>query len=433
MLSFSPSEEPQKASPIPPQKGENDNEPTETQELIHSLFERADLYPESGIRPVQKRGTIETAELPKRQEVLAIGDIEANDKALLKILEKSGYIDMRAPKESGEKKQVFVTEKGRSGTVIQTGDFFDRGSDLLRMLKHVQQLQRHGLDFRFTAGNHDLYALNSLCSPYVQERDPEFFRVVARIIEKLKDKPKRERRALMEKAINEEIRKTGATLDPGSRLLEAQIFAAWQLEGGDACTDEIQRNHFPDENNVPLSEVARQGYQLFFDGGEFSGVMEGLSAIEQVDNVAYLHAGIDDVWAKEIIAKHGVEGANQLLRHAIRNQQLGPFAYGALKRLFWQRSDYVCEDTARILKQRGIDAIVRGHDVQKGGKQTISNYHDIQVISNDIGIGKTEIPNTGGTIVTSSGHIVGFHHGDYENRQIIGTLPENRNQQGVAA
>jgi len=351
----------------------------------------------------------ESKEVKREHEVLAIGDLEANYVALVEILRQAGYIKMATLQEAIRYGHpIKITEKGTQSIIVQTGDLFDRGTDLLLILKQLQILKKQGLNFRLLAGNHELYAISSLESEFVTNKDKSFFELVTRMINSIKDQPKPKRRATMDRLIEDELKKTQQSFTK-SKELAAEVFTAWYIEGGYAVMQDIQEKYFPKESSVPLADIALKGQELLIaENGPFTDITRGLKAVEQIDDTLYLHAGIDNRWTK-LIQSYGIEGVNKMLQAAIKNRQTGIFAYGKYKELFWKREAQISRFTAQILKSMGITTIIRGHVIQVSGEQSTTESNGILIVNNDIGINRRKPPRIGSITRRTDGQIIALH------------------------
>lgn len=149
-------------------------------EIRDSFFEEEPdcLEPDqSDIRHIDQSATYEKQETVPRKQVLAIGDLDADFSSLVRILDKAGYIAFTQNKNR-QKQNIHLRQKGLTGTVVQTGDFFDRGQKLLTTLDFINLLRENGVDFRMTAGNHDLMALYALSCSSVGNADRDFYRLI---------------------------------------------------------------------------------------------------------------------------------------------------------------------------------------------------------------------------------------------------------------
>ncbi len=383
----------------------------------------------SDVRSIMESAAYEKAELITRRPVLAIGDLDANFDALVHILDQTGYIELSANKDKS-KNHIRLREKAEDGTVIITGDFFDRGKKLLLMMDFIQTLRQNGVDVKTTAGNHETMAFHALSCPSVKEQNPHFYALI-NYANNVLAHAKKAKKDIDPFRLMQYI----STVDSQQHFhgreeqhhKDLVAFAEWYYQESEppAFLTELVKNRKDlfDSDKPSLQEQVEAAHSLFFNGGEYSEFVQQMKLMERVDDVLYLHAGINDYWAMEL-KKHGIDGINQKFQQALKNGDLTHYVETAEQRaLFWQRHTALTPFAARVLKELGINAVVRGHDIQMDGMPTLRKENGIFVISNDIGI---RLGNLGGTLITSAGDIVAYDNSDYQNRYVIANLPRQK-------
>lgn len=383
----------------------------------------------SDVRTIMESATYEKAELITRRPVLAIGDLDANFDALVRILDQTGYIELSTA-EDNSKNQIRLREKAEGGTIVLTGDFFDRGKRFLLMMDFIQTLRQNGVDVKTTAGNHETMGLHALSCPSVKERNPHFYALINYANEVLARAKKAKKEIdpfrLMQFISNMDSQQHFNGREEQHHK-DLTAFAEWYYQESEppAFLTELKENRKDlfNSDQPSLQEQVEAAHSLFFNGGEYSQFVQQMKLMERVDDVLYLHAGINDYWAMEL-KKHGIEGINQKFQQALKNADLTDYVETAGQRaLFWQRHTALTPFAARVLKDLGIHAVIRGHDIQASGMPTVRQERGIPVISNDIGI---RLGNLGGTLITSAGDIVAYDSSDYQNRYLIANLPRQK-------
>ncbi|MFH0837638.1 MAG: metallophosphoesterase [Patescibacteria group bacterium] len=188
--------------------------------------------------------------------------------------------------------------------------------------------------------------------------------------------------------------------------------------GGDKVFKEVRKKY----NLQSEHEVWQKMKELFAPGGEYHELLNSMKLVSQVDDVLYVHGGINDVWAK-IIEDEGAEGVNQRWKKAYSGLYEGDFSefedvtgeYGPL----WIRYKTDIKDMpekkiariAKALKKRGVNVVVVGHDRLDFGPEMHAGFekHGIKFIASDVGMssvfgyGSTE----GGVKIDELGNIEG--------------------------
>ncbi|GEM_PF-2230926 len=322
--------------------------------------------------------------ITRPKEVLAIGDVHGDAKAFVVSLKESGYVTIDPAVG------IRLTEKGKGTILVQTGDIFDRGEDVLQILDQIKMLKSQGADIRLTIGNHELMALEALTLDSLKTMDPHF-------METLRDMSD----------LNSEL---GLRLLTGGMHPDAKRFFHWYFQGGRDVLSAVGKKYFPGRK-VDIADLIRKSQEIFLGNGEYAETMRGMKAMTQIDDVLYVHAGIDDKWAK-IIATEGVEGANQLLLDAFNKNDfraLNSTGTGEMAKAFWIRREELSAEAVAALQKRGIKAIVHGHDQIDAGVQIARESNGILVINNDVGMSRAYNGHHGGVTIDRAGNVVGFN------------------------
>ncbi|MFH1410753.1 MAG: metallophosphoesterase, partial [Patescibacteria group bacterium] len=139
--------------------------------------------------------------------------------------------------------------------------------------------------------------------------------------------------------------------------------------GGDKVFKEVRKKyHLQSEH-----EVWQKMKEMFAPGGEYHELITSMKLVSQVDDVLYVHGGINDVWAR-IMEDEGIEGVNQKWKKAYSDLSEGEFSefrnivseYGPLwiryKTDIKNMPEKKIARIAKALKKRGINVVVVGHD-----------------------------------------------------------------------
>lgn len=374
----------------------------------------------------------ESAEVLQRRRIITIGDIEANADGLKQILHGTGLVHTLEP-QNGEDR-FGITKLGMETTIILTGDVFDRGDSLLPTLKYIQALRKNGVDFRITAGNHDLLALYSFSCPSVYNGNPYFYALLNEVMGKIDPNTEIPLKERVEKIIYEHA---NIFLQKGNQSLLTDVlaFCNWYFEGGKDTLDEFRNKYAKSLSPTNFKEPLETGFGLFFNGGPHSSFVDNLSALEHNNDTLRLHGNLDLKWATTL-KNLGADRINRGFRESIKGRNFLHFAHGLDKELFWRRGAAIDPEIAFILKEMGIKVIIRGHDPQDDNKQHISDYFGIKVIDNDIGNGEN---NLGAVSIEPSGEIIAYSHSDFAHGRELYKLPplrapgaENNSRQATA-
>lgn len=353
--------------------------------------------------------------------VLAIGDLEGDLVALIRILRKSGFV--KAEKSNnGEGSAIFATDiaKDPNSIVIQTGDIFDRGSKTIGLLRVINDLRSLGINIELVAGNHEVNALQALSVESVKDKDPEFERILKEMITHFRGYEEGDfgdnfLKAFVEVSKNE-IKARNREIDDSvlkRKLDDVRKFAFWFLNHGDTVLLELREEMKKEQGvqeNPPFLDVVKHGYDMF-NGGEFDNLKYGLKAMKQESNTLYVHGGIDDNVAS-YIEQYGIDGLNQLFAEAVHSNNYEHFVYGGyLAAVTAKRGCEISPYAASVLNDLGIDVILRGHDKQSSGEQGVVESNGIVTINNDIGT-----RNSGGVLVRPNGMFECFNEKRQESK-----------------
>lgn len=171
------------------------------------------------------------------------------------------------------------------------------------------------------------------------------------------------------------------------------------------------------DNHAPsLKEQLEKARHLMFEDTDYARALSRLSVFEKIDDVLYLHAGVDDYWA-DIIEKKGFERINEDFRRDLKTKDLQDYVIGPKKNAFWMRGNALTPRSAQVLKKQGINAVVRGHDTMTSGQPESHHEYGIAVINIDIGI---KAGRLGGALITPDNRIEGFTE---KKRLMLANLP----------
>jgi hypothetical protein len=268
-----------------------------------------------------------------------------------------------------------------SEVVVFSGDYIDRGSTNLEVLDYLVQIKRKaenwGGTVEFLVGNHEALAIGALA---------------------------------------------------GDKLLRAN----WLGQGGEKVLFEVM-----DKYNLDSSAALIKLRGLMFSPmGPYFELMESMKAFHQVDDVLYVHAGINLEWAQSLASK-GVDGVNKEWNQAFAEAKNGDltkfkkFNEVGKNRLakgsdstghsdvggpFWAdfeseleaMSDSDISKIAELLKSIGVNAIVVGHSRFSEPRISESFYkHGIILVGSDVGMSHAynSKPGKGGVVVNKNGAI----------------------------
>jgi hypothetical protein len=380
-------------------------------EEIDSSTDSADIPDQSDVRSIMQSRYELKENHYGRHPTLAIGDLEGEKSALTDILKGAGLIN--ATKINEKQARVELTEKGRTCTVIQTGDIFDRGEHSWETLSRIAALKKLGIDLRLTVGNHELMALATLTSKSLE--NPLFYERIKQIAGPAHPDP------LWDESSFDDFTRQHITdwtkADP--MMLDIYNYFFWFKEGGFTLPAEIREKFFKGQSPT-LQQILLKARDLFLQE-DVAPVIYGMKGLERIDDILYVHAGLNDYWA-EILDQQGIDGVNHLVQTAIKTGQLNAYLHDADKEgLFWLRNEKVLSAKAiHVLKKLGITTVVRGHDKQETGIPGIVTLHGITIINNDV-CKKNEHQRA--TFITATGDIQFMDKNGYDKRKSLGTLP----------
>lgn len=325
---------------------------TSIRNAIAELFDTS-VIPPITPEPRQNTALREYSEVIRETDVMAIPDVHGDIVALKRSLKALGLIDSSDHWAGGNKVAVFL------------GDYIDRGNTNLEVLDYVLKLKSEaeaaGGRIDLLLGNHE-----SLMFGAIQEKD--------------------------------EYRKIWLRPDNG---------------GGKLFEEVRDKYHLKREK-----DVWKKLKELFAPKGEYYEYTKSMKLAAQVDDVLYIHAGLDDIWAK-IIKDEGVEGVNK--RWSQANKDMTNHRFEALDKMatrngpLWIRykktiknfSGFKVAVIARCLKDRGINAVVVGHDVMDFGSEMNAMFakEGIKLIAADTGMSSAYNNVTGGVRIDQQGNI----------------------------
>jgi len=206
-------------------------------------------------------------------------------------------------------------------------------------------------------------------------------------------------------------------------------------------TDKFRNNWVTNNGGITLFQGLREKYgitkdeeawekmnEIFMSGGEYSKLVDSMKLVSQVDDVLYVHGGINEDWA-DILDDQGVEGLNRIWNDSYSDLKHGnTFGYkfvtsehGPLWIDSTQDTGELAEKhvirIAKSLKKRGINAVIVGHRVMEDGPaiHEVFEKHGIKLIVSDVGMSKEvhESRSTkGGVRIDQKGNIEGHsQHG----------------------
>ncbi|MBN2306631.1 metallophosphoesterase [Candidatus Peregrinibacteria bacterium] len=276
-------------------------------------------------------------EVFRETDVYSVPDIHGDIQALRQSLDAMGLIDAQGNWIGGNSVVQFL------------GDYIDRGDTSLEVLDYLIKLKRQieaaGGRMDLLIGNHEFMLLGAI----------------------LGDKSRRE-------------------------------FYSNSRNGGDVLLEEVRRKYnVPDDNEVLWKKMK----ELFVSGGKYAALFDSMKLMSQVDDVLYVHGGINGKWAK-LLEREGVDGMNQSWQDAYEDLKDGnDEAYKELDYDYsplWIRynqdmrvmNDQALASIAASLKKRGINAIVLGHDYMESGPQLHHEFlrFGIKVVATDVAMSK---------------------------------------------
>ena len=300
----------------------------------------------------------EYSEVVRETDVMSIPDVHGDIVALKKSLRGLGLTDSSDSWIGGDNVAVFL------------GDYIDRGNANLEVLDYIVKLKAEaeaaGGRIDLILGNHESMMLGAI-------RDKMHYRKYWLLPE-----------------------------NGGGKVFE-EVRNRYQLKSDQEVWDKLE--------------------ELFAPQGKYYELTKSLKLVSQVDDVLYVHGGIDVEWAK-IIKDEGVEGVNRRWSQAYEDLKKGQGAgfekVAGEKGPLWIRykggiknfSAYQVAVIARCLKDRGINAVVLGHDVMDFGPMLDERFEreGIKLIASDVAmsIGYNERASSeGGIKIDRQGNIEG--------------------------
>ena len=318
---------------------------------------------EDGIPPRCNFERKEYNEVLRETDVCSVPDVHGDLGALRNSLISMGLIDPQTHKWIGGKRVVQLL-----------GDYMDRGERNIEVLRELISLKKQaeaaGGQVKFLVGNHETMMLGAIAdlSGYREN---------------------------------------------------------WQrLEnGGDATFEEMQFEYGLDGHRTDDEVWQRMWGEFLEPGGEFTELYKSMDLVSQVDDVLYVHGGINVHWAR-LLASKGVDGLNRIWREALADFKIGRkqkfvdlmeedsplwLRYGEHMKAL---KDSEVAEISENLKKIGINAVVLGHDITDTGPEMYDEFekHGIKLIASDVGMtgeGKTEQSGIGGVKIDEKGNIEG--------------------------
>jgi hypothetical protein len=284
---------------------------------------------------------------PAPQRIVAVGDLHGDYQAWLTIARAAGLID--------------ATGKWAAGrtTLVQLGDVTDRGPDSLKIIRHLQKLEREaraaGGRLIVLVGNHEAMMVTG---DYRYVHPGEYAAFV--------DRGSRARREAAYRAKEKEILEWVKARDP--TMSPDQVREAWFEEN-------------------PLGKVEHN--TAWAPGGELGRWAAGLPAVVKLGDTLFVHAGISANYALVPI-----EEINRRVRtamtagdrdpEAIINDQMGPLWYrGLVTGTGAGGRPTAANELAVTLKATGAKRLVIGHTPAVKG--VVTDF-DGQLVRIDTGI-----------------------------------------------
>jgi len=328
---------------------------------------------------------------PKRKQFF-FSDLHAEADAFSASLVASGGVKKKGPGA----RDFVLTRDGAKANFIIGGDFFDKGTSNLELLRTVRHLARCGARVQLLAGNHDVRLLLGMTSvgPRRDVRNQHFFiRTGPKIIpllreirdEYLSKKPlpkgipgNRECRRLLYPAqdwIDVFPKIAKGIVTPAQLQRELQRTAEKQKQFERRCA----------EAGLSFREAyaaVKKWQRLFLrPDGEFHWLFQRLGLAYRAGSFLFLHAGLDDACARDL-HEGGVAALNRKFHRTIRKEPLA-FYFGSLGNVLrtkYRKSDRAFSKSgAREIRRAGFSAIVHGHrNLRHGqrlaGRRTMLNF-----------------------------------------------------------
>ncbi len=314
--------------------------------------------------------------------VFFISDLHADTDAFIASLVASGGFSKTGPGDEDFR----LTGAGRKARFLIGGDCFDKGPSSLRLLRMIRLLMDAGADVELLAGNHDIRMLVGIRSLDLAP-DPRtehfFIRMGPKAVPFLReicDEYLQGKQALQGIPDNRTCRRK---LFPRKRWFrEFPQLARWDLHE-DQVQREVQRMQRKYDGfeksctraglSMRMVYAAARKWQALFlqPKGEFHWFYRRMKAVHRERSFLFIHAGLDDRSAA-LIRDKGIRHLNRLF-HEQLEQDLFDFYYGPVANVV--RTKYRDADRpltlrgTRLIRQKGIDAIVHGHVNRHDGQR----------------------------------------------------------------
>jgi hypothetical protein len=320
---------------------------------------------------------------PKRT-LFFLSDLHADTDAFIASLVASGGIHKTGPRD----KDFKLTKAGKRACFLIGGDCLDKGPSNLRLLKSIHRLQKAGADVCRLAGNHDVrmrLGIESADQPRDPSTDHFFIRMGPKVIPFLNEIAQQylqDRRALRGIPTTRECRRI--LYPPKTWFRDFPKLATWVMrdEAIDREMDRLRKKMESFEENcekagLNLREVyaaAKKWQELFLHPkGKYAWFYRDMKLVHREGSFLFLHAGLDDRMARAF-HDDGLNSMNRLFHKQIAGDMFH-FYYGPVANSI--RTKYRNVDmplTARgvkLVKDKGIYAIVHGHEHLSGGQSII--------------------------------------------------------------
>lgn len=344
-------------------------------------------------------------EVVRPSEVVCIPDIHADPDALHSSLICRGLVD---------KNGLWA---GRDTVLQFSGDYIDKGPSNIHTLAYLNRLAKSaaekGARIDFLVGNHEAMMLRCLLTP-----SPKINVYT---------------KSWLKNGGTAMILEYAAHTHPSAAFVE-RLELLGQSENKVQVTANfaILTAHHATELARHLDIIARE---MLAPRGSFYEFFSQLKPFSQVDDILYVHAGINLEWAEKL-ANQGVDGLNQEWQTAIESAKKGDFKlFDNFSKPGFSRSNNAGEvggplwadfkdeletlldhDVAKIakyLKSIGINAIVVGHRcLESGQAEMAANFarHGIKLIACDVGLSSyfnSGVPGEGSLSTGTDGSITG--------------------------
>ena len=170
-----------------------------------------------------------------------------------------------------------LTEAGKKNRMVLMGDLVDRGRTNLAVFEKIQDLERQGATISVLAGNHDLLMYDALTTGYPDALGIWFGQM-------------QENGGL--DVMREIIRNQESLVaDLNQKNIPIDTQCTWLDEVGQQTISFMsEKYHIAPEDLSRALGIARA---LFTGNGPYASVLRKMKIMEQVDDVLYVHAGMD--------------------------------------------------------------------------------------------------------------------------------------------